>query len=99
MKSCSKAYNNLGTIYLSHRDLKQSIKYAEKALAVNLKLFGENHYAVTINYNTLGAIYQQKKDIGSAIKYTKEALRINIGLYGIHHPMTTAINANLKELK
>jgi tetratricopeptide (TPR) repeat protein len=92
-------YNNLGRIYQKLGNLKKALKRTNQALKINLKLFGENHPAVATSYNTLGQIYKERGNLPLATKYTKEALRINIGLYGIHHPRTTAINANLKELK
>jgi tetratricopeptide (TPR) repeat protein len=92
-------YNNLRQIYQAQGSLGKAARYAQKALIIDLKLFGENHFAVAIDYNNLGLIYHEQGNIKKAVKYLQKSLIIGIKLYGIHHPIVAAINSNLQQLK
>ncbi|WP_213150951.1 tetratricopeptide repeat protein [Neochlamydia sp. AcF95] len=109
-------YNNLGQIYKAQGNLKQAKKstnlkqaeeHTKKALAIDLKLFGENHPNVARDYTNLGQIYKAQSNLKRAKKstnlkqaeeYTKKALVINLKSLGENHPNVAICYKNLGQI-
>jgi tetratricopeptide (TPR) repeat protein len=79
-------FNQLGTIY---RDLGEADKarlYFEKALILDLKIFGDGHPKVATRYNNLGIVQNDLGNPQGAIEYFKKAQAINLQIFGEKHP-------------
>ena len=91
--------NDLGLTYRALGDAYKAIEYYEKALEIDLKVFGDQHPSVAIRYNNLGGAYIDLGDAFKAIEYCEKALGILTAVYGKNHPSTQTVNANLEIIK
>jgi tetratricopeptide (TPR) repeat protein len=85
----------LGAIYKKQGNLDKAAEYSEKALAIDLKFFGENPRNVARDYNNLGQIYQEQGILGKAAECYQKALAINLKLFGKNHPTVATDYRNL----
>ncbi|MGA2781500.1 MAG: tetratricopeptide repeat protein [Smithella sp.] len=86
------SYDNLlGQILQAKGDLDGALKYTERALKSDEKVYGLDHPKVAIDANNIGTILQAKGDLDGALKYTERALKIDERVFG--HP-NEAIRAN-----
>jgi serine/threonine-protein kinase len=74
--------------YQGHYDVSRSLN--EQALALNRRLYGEEHPAVADGLNNLGAIAMNRGDYPAAEGYYREAVAISEKWYGADHPETAA---------
>ncbi len=74
--------NNLGYVYWQLGDNRKATEYYEKALAIDINVFGDNHSNVAIRYNNLGEAYRALGDAYKATEYFEKALAI----FGDNHP-------------
>ena len=86
LSQLSTRYNNLGSAYDSKGSYDRAISYYEKALGIDLEIYGEMHPSVAIRYNNLGLAYDSKGSYDRAISYYEKALRIDLEIYGEMHP-------------
>jgi tetratricopeptide (TPR) repeat protein/predicted nucleotidyltransferase len=93
-----RVLNALAIIYHGQGNLNKAAEYGHKALAINLKLFGENHPVVARDYNNLGGIYQDQGNLDKAEEYGTEALDINLKLFGENHPIVAIYYNNLGQI-
>ncbi|KIC73518.1 hypothetical protein DB42_CA00200 [Neochlamydia sp. EPS4] len=82
----SGVLSTLGIIYQDQGNLAKAAEYGHKALAIDLKLFGENHSSVAIDYNNLSQVYQEQYNLEKAAEYGHKALAIDRKLFGENHP-------------
>lgn len=85
--------NDLGLTYRALGDAYKAIEYYEKALEIDLKVFGDQHPKIAIRYNNLGGAYRGLGDALKAIKYYEKALEIDLNVFGDQHP-SVAIRYN-----
>jgi tetratricopeptide (TPR) repeat protein len=94
----ARVLNALAIIYYEQGNLKQATEYINKAHAINLKLFGENHPHMASGYNNLGQIYQGQGKLQQAAEYTNKALAIDFKLFGEYHPNVVRDYNNLGQI-
>jgi tetratricopeptide (TPR) repeat protein len=85
--------NELALVLLGKGDLEGALKYEQRALTIQEKVYGPEHPEVAIFANNIGQILQAKGDLEGALKYTQRALAIDEKVYGPEQP-TVAIRAN-----
>ncbi|KIC73178.1 hypothetical protein DB41_JP00010, partial [Neochlamydia sp. TUME1] len=90
--------NALGIIYKDQGNLDKAAEYSNKALAINLELYDENHPQAAICYSNLGAIYQDQGNLEKAAEYSNKALAINLELYDENHPQVAICYNNLGQI-
>ena len=74
--------------YLGHYDLSESLN--NQALAIDRRLFGEEHPSLAQEYNNLGAIEDNRGNYPAAEGDYRKALTITESWYGTDHPETAA---------
>ncbi|MBS4166153.1 Uncharacterized protein NEOC65_001233 [Neochlamydia sp. AcF65] len=89
------ALRALGNIYHKQGDLSKALDYSTKTIAIDLKLFGENHPSMAANYSNLALIYQEQGHLGKAVKYAEKAFDIDFKLFGENHSTVAACYGNL----
>jgi tetratricopeptide (TPR) repeat protein len=68
--------SNLGVCHGFLGEDKLNLDYAEKALAIRKKLFGENHLSVADSLSNISNIYIRTEDYVRALEYGEKALAI-----------------------
>lgn len=69
----SNYLNQAGLVLSTLGDYDQAIAFYEKALASDIKTFGENHPSVARDWNNLGTAWYQKGEYDKAIEYLQKA--------------------------
>ena len=85
--------NELALVLLHKGDLEGALKYEQRALSIDEKVYGPEHPTVAIFANNIGQILQDKGDLEGALQYEQRALSMDEKVYGPEHP-TVAIRAN-----
>jgi tetratricopeptide (TPR) repeat protein len=85
-ENISVLLNNLGNTYAALGDANKAIEYLEKALEIDLKVFGDRHPNVAIRYNNLGSAYRALGEANKAIEYYEKSLEIDLKVFGDRHP-------------
>lgn len=75
-KTLSRLYNALGTLNKNLVNLKQSLIFYKKALALHVEEFGENNSRTGELYYNIGNIFLHMNSLDEAQKYYKKAMRI-----------------------
>jgi len=91
--------NNFGSILKALGEHNNAIKNYEKALAIDLKVYGDQHPSVALDYNNLGMAWYSLGKYQKAIDYIEKALAIDLKVYGKQHPHTKTVKSNLENLK
>ncbi|KIC76766.1 hypothetical protein DB41_EN00010 [Neochlamydia sp. TUME1] len=91
-------YNNLGQINKDQGNLVQAEEYSNKALAIDLELFGKYSPLVAFDYHDLGGIYKEQGYLEKAKEYINKTLAINLKLFGENHPIVTMLANKLKTI-
>ncbi len=82
----SRVSSNLGIVYKWLDNHKKALYYSEKALGINLALFGENHFQISGNYLNLGSEYFRYGAYTMGTFYTEKALesaRTTVGMNSV----------------
>src|SRR5262249_41934152 len=85
--------NQLGQALQAKGDLDGALRYAQRALAIDEKVYGPDHPDVARDVNNIGLILQAKGDLDGALRYAQRALAIDEKVYGPEHP-TVARDVN-----
>ncbi|XP_020899817.1 uncharacterized protein LOC110238485 isoform X2 [Exaiptasia diaphana] len=85
----------LGNVYANLGQLKESMKYYEKALTIKTVAYSENHPSVGNTLNNLGNVYDNLGQSQESIKYYEKALTIKTAAYGENH---TSVGDTLNNL-
>ncbi len=91
--------NDLGVLLHTLGETDQAITFYNQALAIDLKVLGDQHPNVAIRYNNLGSAWQGKGDVEQAITFFKKALPILQSKLGDDHPNTKTVRDNIETLK
>jgi tetratricopeptide (TPR) repeat protein len=76
-------------------EYQKAINYFQKALAIELQVYGEQHRHVAITYNNLGAAWDDLGEYQKAIDYYQKALAIDLKVHGDQHPHVASFYNNL----
>jgi tetratricopeptide (TPR) repeat protein len=90
--------NELGLVLLHKGDLEGALKYAQRALSIDEKVYGPEHPTVAIDANNVGTILHEKGDLEGALQYEQRALTINEKVYGPEHPQVAIIANNVGQI-
>lgn len=91
----AKYKNLVGICYLRLGRYQPAKDYFEKALDLNIKIFGEDNPHVATIWNNLGAAYNALGQYDRAIQYFKKALAVIIKIFGESHPNVATVWNNL----
>ena len=69
-------------------DYSAALQSKQRALAIHLKLFGEDHEITADSYRELGATQYNVHDYSAALQSHQHALAIRIKLFGEEHAKT-----------
>jgi tetratricopeptide (TPR) repeat protein len=78
-------YDGYGRILSNLNQSQKSLEYYSKALALDLKTYGDNHPKIAIRKNNIGCAYGQLGNDDLNIKNLKEALAIEETYYANKH--------------
>ncbi len=84
----SDVYIGIAHIYKYKQDFDQAEKYADKAMDVGLKNYGEYNPNMTFVYTSYANILISKKKYKEGIELLKKGLEIRKKTYGIYHKWT-----------
>lgn len=84
----SDVYVGIAHIYFYKKDIDEAEKYAEKALDVGLKSYGEFSPNITFVYTSYANILESKKKYKESIDLLKKSLKIRERTYGEYHKWT-----------
>ena len=70
------------TILQAKGDLDGALRYTQRALTIDEKVYGPDHPNVAVDANNIGPILQDKGDLDGALRYTQRALTIDEKVYG-----------------
>ena len=90
-QSVSLLLNDYGVLLLDLGDAKKAIEYLDKALEIDLKVYGDKHPTVATDYNNLGLAYKDLGDAKKAIENIFKSLLIALNSLSIQHPNTKII--------
>ena len=71
---------------LGELDEPEALTYAERALAIDMALYGEDHSSVARDYNNIAKVLRKRRDLAGAILNVERALAIDERLYGPDDP-------------
>ena len=91
--------NNIGMVLHSKGDLDGALRYSQRALQIDEKVYGPDNPQVAISANNIGTILLTKGDLNGALSYTQRALKILEKSYGPDNPMTKQAAANLTSVE
>ena len=69
-------------------DYKAALQSHQRALAIRIKLFGEEHESTADSYTSLGLTQQAMQEYQAALQSHQSALAIRIKLFGEQHEST-----------
>lgn len=91
-------YIGIAHIYKYRQDFDQAEKFADKAMDVGLKTYGEFNPNMTFVYTSYANILISKKKYKEAIELIKKGLEIREKNYGVNHKWTCESYADLAEV-
>ncbi|OJJ23158.1 hypothetical protein BKI52_02045 [marine bacterium AO1-C] len=91
----SSLYGKLAYIYRQQNDLDKALTEAKKGLAIQQKIYPENHIGTAETLFIIAGIYKSKMDYKTAEQYQRQSLNMCKALFKGAHP---GIAANLGSL-
>jgi tetratricopeptide (TPR) repeat protein len=91
--------NDAGCINHTLALYQKAIDYYERALASDIKTYGEDHPAIAIRRNNLGEVWRALGQYDKAIDYYELALPTLEKMLGDDHPNTRTLRANLEKAR
>ncbi|MEN8130993.1 MAG: tetratricopeptide repeat protein [Pseudomonadota bacterium] len=92
-------FSDLGYVLQDLGASREAIDFYNKALAIDLEVFGDRHPSVARDYNNLGEGWGDLGEARKAIDFYTQALAIFTTVYGPDHPSTRTVEANINALK
>ncbi|MGD2034054.1 MAG: tetratricopeptide repeat protein, partial [Bacteroidales bacterium] len=96
-ENVAKAYQNIGLIHHSLKDLEKASYYYNKALEINKDI--QNDTSIASLYQNLGIIYYQNGDYEKALEYYGRSIHIYEELSDTQNIATTFSNIGLIQIK
>jgi len=93
----SDVYIGIAHIYKYKQDFDQAEKYADKAMDIGLKTYGEFNANMTFVYTSYANILISKKKYKEGIDLIKKGLEIRKKNYGLYHKWTCESYTDLAE--
>lgn len=90
--------NNIARAYFKKGDIEKAFIEQEKALKMQLKIYGEESIDVARSYNNIGLIYLKTNDFDKAYEYLYRALNVRISLTGDNRLDIADSNVNIGDL-
>ncbi|MFC1495740.1 tetratricopeptide repeat protein [Thermodesulfobacteriota bacterium] len=87
--------NWLGCLYYKLEDYPRAKDNFEKALAIDLKVYNNNHPDLIALYSNLGETWRSLRGYEKARDYFKKSLEVGFNLYGEQHSAVSASYDNL----
>ncbi len=87
--------NEYGQIIHKLAEYKTAIDYFEKALKIDLEVYGDKHPNVANDYNNIGVAWDTIGNSQKAIDYYEKALKIDLEVYGDKHPQIAIYYNNI----
>ena len=78
-------------------DFKAALQSHQRALAIRMKLFGEEHESTADSYKTLGRAQHEMNDYKAALLSHLGSLDIRMKLFGEEHESTVHSYIHVKE--
>ncbi len=78
---------------------KEAVKHYEKALAIDLSIYGDQHPDVAIRYNNIGGIWGRLGEYQKAMDYYEKAHFIFTSVLGHDHPYAKTVKSNIESNK
>ncbi len=88
-------YVGMASIYVTNKDIETAERYAEKAMDVGIKSYGEFNPNITFIYILYGDIFKHEGKYKEAIEMYKKSLKIRENSYGHYHVWTCESNISL----
>jgi len=84
--SLGEFYLHLGSLLCDIGEYVEALECHEKALAIRLKVCGEEHPTIALSYKNIGNVYLNKGEYEKALEYLQKSLAIRLKVYGEEHP-------------
>lgn len=81
-------YNNIGSVFISKKQLDSAVIYFQKALAMQLKFSDVNNVNIHYVYFNLGECYFSRKEYEKAFEFFDKNLAVCLKIYGDKHSKT-----------
>ncbi len=91
----AEEYNQIALEAYHNKDYPKSIEYYEKSLAINIKVYGENHKETAMSHQDLGSLYLSIGDYNSSIKHYETGAEIVMNVCQPDDPLYIQFLANL----
>ena len=85
-----------GSILHTNAQHDKAIEYFNKALAIDVKVFDNEHPNVATSYNNIGSVWRAKGEYDKAIDFYNKALDIFKKFLPLEHPTIKTVRINLK---
>jgi tetratricopeptide (TPR) repeat protein len=93
------AMNGLGLIYLETAEYEKALELFEKALKINLAVYGEKHSNVAGDYNNVGSERDNPGSYNKAIEYFEKAIDIGLAVFDDKRPNVARDYNNIGEAR
>ena len=84
----AEKYATQAAQYYQQGNYAQALEFYNKALAIRLKVLGENHPDTATSYNNIGIVYDSQGNYAKALEYHNKALEIRLNVLGENHHYT-----------
>ena len=81
--------------YYQQGKYAKALEYFNKALAICLKVLGENHPDTATCYNNIGLVYDSQGNYAQALEFYNKALAIRLKVLGENHADTAVYYGNI----
>jgi len=68
------SYSNIGAAYMDKREFDKAMRFFNKALVIDLYIFGKKHPAVSVDYQEFGKLFWRRNNFNKALQYYQKAI-------------------------
>jgi len=88
--------NNIGACYFRKQEFQQAIEHYQKALDINLAVYGdEKHHTTAVRFNNLANAFAKTGEYEKALTHLHQAIDIDLDALGENHPQIGYYYLNL----
>lgn len=91
----STSYNDLGVVAGMNGNYQEELGWYEKALEIQIRLYGEKDVEVAGTYNNIGTAYYRLGDYAAMDNYLRKAETVMISSLGERHPYMATVYNNI----